>query len=246
MGKSAAGRSRETLALVLRRTPYRDADLVLALFTKALGRVSVLARAARKSQKRFGGSLEPLHTLRVTVDAPRGSSQLLTLREARIEEPRPLLLECFDSLQCAGQLLTWLRHAAPEHTPEPLLWELALGGLTALERCPRSPDGALARRVLAAHGLRLLAISGWQLELERCVQTGLLCPPGKAAMIDPSLGGLVSSRAGGAPLTASGPQRARLQAAQAGQLEALEAGDEELALDIVLRALRAHAGLETS
>ena len=65
--RSRATKSYETKALVLRRTPYREADLVVTLFTAELGQVSALARAARKSQRRFGGSLEPFHTLEVEL-----------------------------------------------------------------------------------------------------------------------------------------------------------------------------------
>ena len=66
--RKQATKSHATLALLLRRTPYRDADLVLSLFTEQLGQVSALARAARKSQRRFGGSLEPFHTLHLELD----------------------------------------------------------------------------------------------------------------------------------------------------------------------------------
>ena len=46
-------------SLLLGRSNYRDADLILTLFSQELGRVSALARGARKSTKRFSGSLEP-------------------------------------------------------------------------------------------------------------------------------------------------------------------------------------------
>ena len=80
--RSRATKSYETEALVLRRTPYREADLVVTLFTAELGQVSALARAARKSQRRFGGSLEPFHTLQTELDEPSGA-ELMTLRTAQ-------------------------------------------------------------------------------------------------------------------------------------------------------------------
>lgn len=252
MAARRATQRHDTLALVLRRTEYGEADLVVTLFTRRLGRVSALARAARKSQRRFGGHLEPLHTLSVQLDAAAGAG-LLRLVEARIVTPRPHLLENGRALDAAGKLTSWIRKATPENIPEPELWELAVSGLDELEAAARAvgsgapasnarvPSPALS---LATIGLRLLVASGFRLELERCVQSGVRCPPGKAAMIDPERGGLVSSAHGGAPFKVDGATRARLIAAQDGVADALEETDAELARELVERCLRAHAGLE--
>src|SRR5688572_16142721 len=110
--RKRATRSHETLALVLRRTPYGESDLVVGLFTQTLGQVAALARAARKSQRRFGGNLEPLHTVAVTLDEAQGS-ELFRLNEARIERARIRLLENLSGMQAAGRFLVWIRHAAP-------------------------------------------------------------------------------------------------------------------------------------
>ena len=82
-----AARSHNTLALVLRRTAYGDADLVVSLFSEKLGQVSALARAARKSQRRFGGSLEPFHIVEVELDEAPGA-ELMRLREAHVRRVR--------------------------------------------------------------------------------------------------------------------------------------------------------------
>lgn len=245
-----ATKSYATLALLLRRTPYRDADLVLCLFTEELGQVSALARAARKSQRRFGGSLEPFHTLHLELEEA-SNAELMTLHTAQISAARTHLYEHLESMEAAGKFSAWIRHASPAHTPEPQLWALAqscLDRLDAVARTRGEADSATAnaraRLVLVAHGLWLLSISGWRLELEFCVQSGVRCPDGKAAMIDPERGGLVSRSEGGAPFLVSGPARRRLIAAQAGQMDALEPADAELGLELVERCLRAHAGLE--
>jgi hypothetical protein len=75
------------------------------------------------------------------------------------------------------------------------------------------------------------------------VQSGVLCPEGKAAMIDPERGGLVSRAQGGASISVSGALRARLIAAQRGAPGALLEVDAELALGLVERCLKAHAGI---
>lgn len=45
-------------ALVLRITPYRDSDIIAHILTPSLGKISVMARHARGSRKRFPSSLD--------------------------------------------------------------------------------------------------------------------------------------------------------------------------------------------
>jgi len=220
-----------TRALLLRKVEHGEADLVLAFFTEELGRISALARGARRSRKRFGGALEPLHTLRLDLDEP-GTGELHHLREATIDRPRLTLTGDLSRMDAAGRALSWVRSASPPRVREPAVWD-ALG--TLLDRLD-DPAGDEPRALLATQGFRLLAAFGWALELERCVRCGRACAPGRAAMVDAVRGGLVCRACGGAALRISGAARARLAAGT------LEPGDVELALDLVERTLRAHAG----
>lgn len=234
----------QTRALLLKRTPYAESDWVLALFTEDLGRVSALARSARNSRKRFGGSLEALHTLRVELDEVPGS-EMMRLRSAELETPRTSLLQSLPGMEAAGKLLGWIRRAAPEGSAEPELWALANHCLDELAEQATKPSqqSRPPERTLASHGLYLLTLCGWPLELQRCVQSGTPCPSGKAAMVDPAQGGLVSRARGGASLVLSGSQRERLDLAQRGDYSALQSDDDEVALRLVQSCLEAHAGL---
>lgn len=55
---------KESEAIVLRTYPLREADLLVTLFTRIEGKVRGVARAAKRSRKRFGGALEPLTFVR--------------------------------------------------------------------------------------------------------------------------------------------------------------------------------------
>ena len=46
-----------TAAIVLRVTDYGEADRIVTLLTESHGKVSALARGAKKSRKRFGAAL---------------------------------------------------------------------------------------------------------------------------------------------------------------------------------------------
>lgn len=228
-----------TRALLLKRVEYGDADLVLTLFTEKLGRVSALARSARKSRRRFSGALEPLHTLELRLeDRPR--NELSLLREARIVTARTALVQSLERMKAAGRALGWVRSAAPAHTPEPELWAALESLLDEL-----ATKGEIdANAALAASGLRLVTALGWGLDFERCVRCGKPCPPESTALVDPARGGLVCRECGGARQRLSAETRERLgRAALTGDPRALAAGDADVALGLVEEVLRAHAGV---
>jgi len=231
---------RTTHALLVKRVEYGESDLVLTLFTERFGRVSALARGARRSTRRYGGALEPMHTLEVTLEE-RPHSELFGLKEARIARARLGLTSDLGRLSAAGVALGWVRRAAPARTREPELW-VAMEALLDRLAAPDVPD---PKAVLAAAGLRLIATLGWGLELERCVRCGKPCPAGQAALVDPGRGGLVCRSCGGGKLRIPGDRRGRLlRVGIAGDPGELGPGDAEVALDVVEEVLRTHAGME--
>ena len=223
---------------MLRRVEYGESDLVLTLLTDTIGRVSALARGARKSVKRFGGVLEPMHTLRVSYD-DRSGAELVVLREAKLERARPFLVTSLSRMQAAGQALNWVRKAAPPRTPEPEVWA-AMEAL--LDHLGDPKDEIPPRARLAASGLRLLSAFGWGIDFERCVSCGKRALPGQAAAVDAARGGLVCRNCGGARRRLSGAEREQLGAAANGG--ALDDERAALALELVEQALKAHGGID--
>jgi DNA repair protein RecO (recombination protein O) len=236
--RGAAHTSLGTRALLVRRVAYGESDLILTLLTEQVGKVSALARGARRSQRRFGGALEPMHTLRVTLEE-RTTSELYVLREASIEQARSGLTSSLEALDAAGRALTWLARACVAKTPEPLAWAAIADFLDALD----APSSERPPRLqLAEFGLRLLHALGWALDFEHCVRCGKTCEPGQAAFADAAQGGLVCRACGGARQRLDGPLRSRLAALMRAQHNALLEADVDAALSLVDSALRAHVG----
>ncbi len=52
---------------MIKKSAYRESDYLVTLFTRRHGKVKVLARSAKKSQRRFGGRLEPFLVLSVDI-----------------------------------------------------------------------------------------------------------------------------------------------------------------------------------
>jgi DNA repair protein RecO (recombination protein O) len=228
---------------VLRVVSYGEADLILTLLTRALGKVSVMARGARKSVRRFAGVLEPMHTLVVRLDE-RPGADLLGLGEAKISRTRMHLASDLDRLDAAGQALRWARDGSPAHTPEPGVWGEIV---TLLDRLDDPEACGNPQALLAATGLRLLGDFGYGLTLSECVRCGKRCDPKRGAWVDAGAGGLVCQACGGgAPAhhLIDAACRARLAAASNGRDAALEPEDTQVARKLVDEALGAHAGVK--
>jgi len=225
-------------ALLLRRVEYGESDLVVTLLTDTIGRVSALARGARKSVKRFGGVIEPMHTLHIAYD-DRSGAELVVLREARLAHARPFLVTSLERMQAAGQALNWVRKAAPPRTPEPEVWN-AMEHL--LDHLADATDVVSPRARLAATGLELLSAFGWGIDFERCVSCGKEPAQGQAAAVDAARGGLVCRDCGGARRRISGSERILFQRAASGG--SLDDESAALALELVEQALRTHGGIE--
>jgi DNA repair protein RecO (recombination protein O) len=236
--RAVSGASTETPAFILARTPYGEAHLVVQLFTLELGRVAALARSARKSQKRFGGALEPFHELSVRLLAKSGR-ELLELESASIRVPRLRLLHRLDAMDAAGRALSWVRRAAPPHTPELALYGLLRDLHERLDGDPPAPP----RHALAETGFLLLEALGWGPSLEACVSCGKPCEPGRSALLDPRRGGIVCRSCGGARRIVRGPLRERLQSLRSGMRDVLSDEDEKVVLELVEDVLLVHAGL---
>lgn len=234
--RRSAGERFATDALLLRKVPYGESDAVVTLFTEARGVVSAIARAARKSTKRFG-VLEPLHLLRITLEE-RPGADLGNLVEAALARPRLGLLGSLDRIEIASTALQWVRRASPPRVAEPMLWD-DINSL--LEDLDADPDPVVARSRLGEMGLRLLQSAGWGLQLSSCVRCGRPCEPGATACIDAAQGGLVCRACGGARIVLRPARRLALIAVLEGETGVLSEEDAACAIDLVTGTLQAHA-----
>ena len=240
MGSSKASTRIVTEALLVRRVEYGEADLVLTLLTQKLGKVSALARGARKSTRRFAGALEPMHTLQVELDE-RPSAELLTLVSATLKEPRAKILSNLPAMEAAGKALSWVRKAAPPRTQEDAPYAVLT---RLLDQLAAADDTDAVPRALAEAGLSLLAAFGWGIDFERCVRCGRQASPEQSASVDAVRGGLICRSCGGARLRISAAARQRMARTAAGETGVLLSEDSEPTLSIVEAALGAHAGIE--
>jgi DNA repair protein RecO (recombination protein O) len=230
----------ESEGLVLRKVEVGESDIVATLVTEQIGKLSVIARGARKGSRRLGGALEPVHTVLVAVD-DRGQ-EIATLKEAQIVRMRPSVVSDLDALEVAGVALRWARHLFPPRTREPEGWRVIIELLDRLDA--RARLGLDPRKELARAGLAMLAAVGYALELSRCVSCGRPCPSGRSACIDPGRGGLVCRSCGGAASVLAPGVRQAAVALASGHADEITDRSARSVLNLVDRAMAAHTGFE--
>jgi DNA repair protein RecO (recombination protein O) len=173
----------QTPAIVVGGIDYGEADRIVRLLSPTLGRVSVLARAARRSNRRFTGALEAGNRITATVRPGRGD--LWHLKAAKLEDGRLHAradLEVLSLLAYACEVCGEL--ARPLHS-EPRLFGLLDMALVLLDGVT-APPSPLFRLGLEA---KALTFAGLTPTLDRCA----ICsePATGGLAFDPAAGGVV-------------------------------------------------------
>jgi DNA repair protein RecO (recombination protein O) len=160
--------AQHTQALVLRSVDVGESDRILHLLVPEYGRVAAIAKGARRSRKRFAGTLDLFNHLRISLHRKRGAA-LSRLEQAVLvrhhaplrSDPARFALGCY--------LLELLDRLAPDggaRRDTERLFRFALDSLEAIAE--HRPDTAL-RTLLE---LRALDALGLRPELRRCVGCG--------------------------------------------------------------------------
>jgi DNA repair protein RecO (recombination protein O) len=122
---------KESEAIVLRTYPLREADLLVTLFTRLEGKVKGVARAAKKSRRRFGGALEPLTYVRVYYE-DRERQELARLDSCEVLES-PLANEVsYPRAVALGHVAELLDELLPDREANDAVFRLSLAVLGAL------------------------------------------------------------------------------------------------------------------
>ena len=141
-------------ALILRKSSYGEADILLTLFSRESGKFGALAKNAKKSRKRFGGRLDFFNLLSIEVSFKSGRFNLVgdvTLKRSYRE-----ITESVDSFTAATRVLETVDFLVPEQEPASELFDLAaetLGFLSG-KREPHSVFLVFLVRAISLCGYR--------------------------------------------------------------------------------------------
>src|SRR6266550_4721429 len=122
---------KESEAIVLRTYPFRESDLLVTLFTRTEGKVRGVARAAKKSRRRFGGALEPLTYIKVAYE-DRERQELARLDSCEVLES-PLTTEVsYPRAVALGHVAELLDELLPDRETNDAVFRLTLSVLHAM------------------------------------------------------------------------------------------------------------------
>lgn len=145
--------------IVLRTRPLTETSLIVNWLTAEQGRISTVAKGARRPKSPFAGKLDLCYEAEFTFTRSR-RSELHALREVSVREMHaPLRLE-MGWLQQAGYAAALIEQTTERETPLPAIHALLQGFLDYLPRQPPQP------RTVYAFELKLLQELGLRPNLE--------------------------------------------------------------------------------
>ena len=179
----AAARSFRVEAIVLRHSDWGEADRLLVLYTREIGKVRAIAKGVRKMHSRKAGHLEPFTYARLLL--ARGRDLLIVTQAETAEAYLPIR----DNLLLTGYAayaVELVDRFSYEEGENRAIFQLLAN---TLERIATEPMPVLALRY---YEIRLLDLLGFRPELFQCVncreeilprdqyfsldQGGVLCP----------------------------------------------------------------------
>jgi DNA repair protein RecO (recombination protein O) len=164
-------------AIVLHQRNYSESHKIVELFTAEHGRISVLARGARASRRRFAGVLDLFAHIQAEV---KTSGSLWTLTGAELIAGRFGLRGNLDAFQAASTLCETVRLLCPEHYSLSIVYGALCDGLSALDSAQFSRATEFYSGILRATGILP--------DAEHCCRCGI--SPLREARLDTRHGGL--------------------------------------------------------
>lgn len=156
---------RETEAIVLRTYRLGEADKIVSLFTRQLGKLRAVAAGAQRPKSRYGGVLEPLTYVRLWL-FERENRDLLRMNSAE-------LLESFFAMQsdyAVGIAAQYMAEVCERLLPEREVNERAFRLLLTVLRGLKT-SGSIDKPLLYFN-YWILRLGGFMPDLSQCAQCG--------------------------------------------------------------------------
>jgi len=150
-----------TEAIVLRSIPFRETSRIVTLFTRERGKMSVLAKGARRMKSAFGSSLQPMSYTQI-VFYHRSSRNLQVLSESTHIRLFHDIGRSIEKLSVGLRIMELTTFLLQEEEPDAEIFHLILDVLTLLDRT----DGQV-QKLLHYFQLHLAACMGFAPHFDR-------------------------------------------------------------------------------
>jgi DNA repair protein RecO (recombination protein O) len=174
-------------AYVLRTRPYGEIDVIATLLTTTHGKVTGIAKAAKHSRRRFGGTLQPfVHVRAVFLQRPH--ADLVFLVRCELVGVLATLSADLDRYAAASYVIDLVDRMTVGRESGHEVFALLHDALGLLDR------GAPIEPLLRAFELHLLTASGYEPALDRCRRCGADLTERDTAFLVVERGGLTCRR----------------------------------------------------
>ena len=163
---------KESEAIVLRTYPLRESDLLVTLFTRLEGKVKGVARAAKKSKRRFGGALEPMTYVRAVYD-DRERQELVRLDSCEVIESPMSGEVTYARAVALAHVAELLDQLMPDREASDAVFRLSLAVLQELR-------GSALWMPITYFELWMTRLMGYLPELSECIVCGRTLNGGRA------------------------------------------------------------------
>lgn len=180
-------RSFRVEAVVLRHADYGEADRLLTLYTRQLGKTRALAKGARKIASRKAGHIEPFTHVRLQL--AKGRDMLLITQADTVDAYQPLREDLILTSQAAYILELLDRFTYEDELENSAIFRLLTD---TLARLASKADPWLVTRY---YEMRLLDNLGFRPQLQECANCGREIKP-EDQFFSFSAGGVICPRCG--------------------------------------------------
>jgi DNA repair protein RecO (recombination protein O) len=174
----------QTTAIVLRTIEFSETSLVVTLLTRDFGRLSAIAKGARRPKGPFEGSLDLLAVCRVVV-LRKNSETLDLLTEAKLHRRFRGGEQSLERLYGGYYVAEMLRLLTLDHDPHPEVYDLTI---RTLQEIDGTGDVASSLAYFDAQALRML---GHAPGTDRCTDCGGDVAPAARVSFALGAGGIV-------------------------------------------------------
>ncbi|MBI3993542.1 MAG: DNA repair protein RecO [Candidatus Lambdaproteobacteria bacterium] len=175
-------------SIVLRNRDFKERDRLVTFLTRDKGKLTGIARGARKPTARGVSVFEPF-TCGTMYYVEKAGSELVAIRKCDPVPPYLLLRAGYEGLLLAGYCAELMELTAIGGDDAALYHDLLRESLLALAE---GPAELAAAQVRLSFDLRYLRLQGIQPDWARCVACG-------RELFEPSAGGAVEDESAGAP-----------------------------------------------
>ena len=155
----------KTVAITLKSRKWGEADRIVTLYARQLGKIRAVARGARRLKSRMGAALEPLTICELNLFEKSGDS-LYRVSQVDLIEPFVRFREDLTLMAAAARMANVVGAVTPDGDPDPDLFDTLEQGLRSLVT---SDDPALTALLFQ---IRLLGLTGFRPQTDHCAACG--------------------------------------------------------------------------